>query len=180
MQRCWDEEPTKRPSFNEILFRIDEILVDAQLHDPQARTFWKQNFLVPKQVLELAVSWQDFRSILEKNSGISSQKWDLVKILFGSLFFVDDEIVDHGMFSNPSGNTSYSNSVSIEWFDRLVHSFGRFFSKSEASRVHEFMIQFVKQPYWFHGEIPRYPAAEDRLRNRDVGTFLIRSRNPFQ
>jgi hypothetical protein len=50
MRRCWAEDPAERPSFAEILFRLDEVLVDACITDDLGREFWKRNFLLPKQV----------------------------------------------------------------------------------------------------------------------------------
>lgn len=87
--------------------------------------------------------------------------------------------MNEGVFSPSTNvNSPNANKVSLRWIDRIVHSFGRFFSKDEAPKVYEFMLCFAKGA-WFHGEVPRYPTSEDWLRGRSQGTFLIRTRDPF-
>ncbi len=87
-------------------------------------------------------------------------------------------LVDQGTFSIANENSLHANDVTIEWFNRLTHSFGRFFSKTEAPQAYQLM-KLLAETQWFHGEILRSPDAEDRLRGREVGTFLLRTRHPF-
>lgn len=66
MQECWQASPEARPTFAEIVPRIDEVIaecehiesctaVDELVKDPEARAFWKQSFLGRQQV-----DWMEF------------------------------------------------------------------------------------------------------------------------
>jgi serine/threonine protein kinase len=45
MEVCWDVDPRRRPTFQQILPIIDSVLVDVILDDPEANRFWKTYFL---------------------------------------------------------------------------------------------------------------------------------------
>jgi hypothetical protein len=40
----------KRPTFSEIVFRLNEVLVDSVIEDELGRKFWKEHFLQDKPV----------------------------------------------------------------------------------------------------------------------------------
>jgi serine/threonine protein kinase len=44
LEDCWDKDPKKRPGFDDIINRLDEIIIDATIADPTGRAFWKKNF----------------------------------------------------------------------------------------------------------------------------------------
>lgn len=50
MKKCWDPDPKVRPSFEEIITSLDEILIECCIQDSLARKFWKDHFLTPGQV----------------------------------------------------------------------------------------------------------------------------------
>ncbi len=57
--------------------------------------------------------------------------------------------MNDGAFSVPgSGNSPHANEVSIRWADRITHTFGRFYSKSEAPKVYEFALIFAKEKWY--------------------------------
>jgi len=41
---CWDGDQNARPSFHEILQKLDDILVDTALPDLSGQYFWKASF----------------------------------------------------------------------------------------------------------------------------------------
>jgi serine/threonine protein kinase len=45
IRRCWDPRPSVRPSFSEIVFQLDHVIVDLAIDDPLGRQFWKNHFL---------------------------------------------------------------------------------------------------------------------------------------
>lgn len=44
MQECWHYDHTRRPSFERINRKIDQILIQIAIPDDQARRFWKKYF----------------------------------------------------------------------------------------------------------------------------------------
>ena len=52
---CWDADPQKRPSFQEILEQLDHVLVDVVVQDHGARAMWKKHFWGKS-----SVAWEDF------------------------------------------------------------------------------------------------------------------------
>lgn len=66
MQRCWDEDPRKRPPFSEIVDKLDSIIADCELwehdkeiessvEDPVGVLFWKRHFRSKAEV-----KWMQF------------------------------------------------------------------------------------------------------------------------
>lgn len=55
MEDLWDADPDKRPNFEEVNSRLNEILAEAAIADPKAREFWKKYFL-----REHHVKWEHF------------------------------------------------------------------------------------------------------------------------
>jgi hypothetical protein len=45
MEACWHPDPTRRPSFTQIIPILDSVLVDCLVDDPVANRFWKDNYL---------------------------------------------------------------------------------------------------------------------------------------
>ena len=48
MESCWDPEPSKRPSFKEIIEQLDIVMLDSAIRDPKARKFWVDNEYIKK------------------------------------------------------------------------------------------------------------------------------------
>ena len=46
----WDADFENRPSMKEIIFAIDEILIESVMSNESARKWWKTHFLIPRQV----------------------------------------------------------------------------------------------------------------------------------
>ncbi len=58
----WAPKADQRPSWPEVVFRLDEIIVDCNIpvegrqYAEEARQFWKDHFLIPTQVCALCIA----------------------------------------------------------------------------------------------------------------------------
>jgi hypothetical protein len=55
LEDLWDADPDRRPNFDEVNARLDEILVEAAISDAKGREFWKKYFLRQHHV-----KWDEF------------------------------------------------------------------------------------------------------------------------
>lgn len=53
---AWDTDPSKRPSFNQIIEKLNEIILEYEIPDPKGRIFWVKSFR--KKVEKLALPIQ--------------------------------------------------------------------------------------------------------------------------
>jgi len=150
-EACWHKDRKQRPSFQQIVLKLDEVLVDVAITDPPGRTFWKKYFLEPKQELQDKVSWRDFTRALSRSTKIKDKtRFNPLKELL-----VNDK-----------------SEVTIQQFNNNIIWFGEFFKAEVAKDYIAEITEIVKQP-WFHGDIDK-GTAESRLDFRKVGTFLVR------
>jgi len=164
IEKCWDADPEQRPSFKEIVFRLDEILVDLHLrpgegrqYTVEGRKFWKDNFLTPKQTLTQEVLWKDFVKILSRDLKMPAAQFDQL---------------DHLVTTHPKGLIESEPVVTLEIFSRVLQWFGPIFLPDKAGPIIKDMKTLIGQK-WFHGEIS-IDVAEKLLARRDIGCFLIR------
>eukprot|EP01116_Phalansterium_solitarium_P021849 TRINITY_DN697_c0_g2_i2.p1 TRINITY_DN697_c0_g2~~TRINITY_DN697_c0_g2_i2.p1 ORF type:complete len:514 (-),score=132.79 TRINITY_DN697_c0_g2_i2:155-1696(-) len=169
IRRCWDAEPKVRPSFKEIIYALDEILVDLSLTDPDINKFWKDNFLVPKQELQESVPWNDFVqrlfTVLVANVPAEQRPANMKPELLKR-----KEL--ETLLTTKSVDESKSM-VTMQKFSDVVKWFGPFYKPGElAWRILAEIPMIVSQP-WYHGDITR-DEADKRLKGRPEGTFLVR------
>jgi hypothetical protein len=69
---CWNPDPSKRPSFKEIITQLDYIIVDCVIRDQKGRKFWKDNFLKKEEV-----PWTEFLDKFLKLVPVSNEQKDL-------------------------------------------------------------------------------------------------------
>eukprot|EP01105_Mastigella_eilhardi_P003614 TRINITY_DN14722_c0_g1_i1.p1 TRINITY_DN14722_c0_g1~~TRINITY_DN14722_c0_g1_i1.p1 ORF type:complete len:587 (-),score=142.17 TRINITY_DN14722_c0_g1_i1:71-1777(-) len=53
-QTCWDDDSAVRPTFQQIVAELDEIILEEAVPDSAGRAFWKQNFSFGDEA-----TWQD-------------------------------------------------------------------------------------------------------------------------
>jgi len=156
---CWDPDPTKRPSFEQILPILDQIMVDVSIQDKLGSDFWKRHF-IGKDI----VSWDLFADELcnflmpETGRQISVDS-DPMKALKELLSQKEDDKTK----KNPQ------DIVDIERLGVLLMSFG------PLEHMLDNVDPVLRQP-WFHGEISM-AESENRLANQPAGTFLVRLSN---
>jgi hypothetical protein len=129
MESCWSAEPKKRPTFSEILFRLDEALVDASIDDEQGRAFWKQYFLIPKGELQDKVTWAEFVRTVCRATKIKDRT---------RLEPLQKLLSDEGR-------------VSMEKFNQVIVWFGRFFTQTEAENALDVAMKMVNAE-WYAGQ----------------------------
>lgn len=150
MEACWSADRKKRPPFNEIVFRLDEVLIDAALDDEKARSFWKKYFLVPKGELQEKVSWSDFCRALGRATKIKDRD---------RFFQLSKLLVQEGR-------------VTLDRFQQVVVWFGHFFVAGEVEGALTELNNIVTAD-WYHGDIEK-DKAESRLNDQPSGAFLVR------
>ncbi|EGC38851.1 hypothetical protein DICPUDRAFT_148427 [Dictyostelium purpureum] len=148
ISRCWDHDPNKRPSFNEITQRMEDVLVDVAISNEAAARFWKNNLTKSEPD---TVKWSEFVTKLSHATSVQLAPLRALKKYFC--------------------NTSLDENISIEKFDMMNKWFGNFFDEKVGPSIINEMIGLLDQQ-WFH-DITR-DTSEKRLRGRSDGTFLIR------
>ncbi|KAM9975096.1 hypothetical protein ACTFIW_008571 [Dictyostelium discoideum] len=153
IQKCWDHDPNKRPSFNEVTQRMNEVLTDTAISGLDAAMFWKYNFIKPESE---SVPWNEFVYKLSSVVNLPTQVLSPLAQLFVSQSY-EEEI---------------GGVVTMERFDLMNKWFGNFFNSKYGPAILNEMIELLKKR-WFHFDISR-DISEKRLRGRPENTFLLR------
>jgi len=159
MKRCWAPDPVYRPTFEEIIRNLDEIMIESTITDPIARTFWRTHFYSAKKGLQEEVPWGEFLNKLSQSADIDITRETQHKLclLMGT--------------HNNSSQTDPTPVVTMERLQLLASWFGPFFLPTNISTLQE--MAKLQQLEWFHGNISK-DVAERRLRARIDNTFLVR------
>jgi serine/threonine protein kinase len=80
---CWEAQPEDRPTFEQILKRFDEVLIDSAIFDPLGRLLWKKQFVNDKDGLREDVSWPEFLKVFNKYFGNASVDLESSEMYFG-------------------------------------------------------------------------------------------------
>lgn len=80
---CWEAEPEDRPTFEQVLRRFDEILIDSACFDPLGRALWKKQFLSSRDGLREDVSWSEFVKSFNKYFGSNSVDLESSEMFYG-------------------------------------------------------------------------------------------------
>ncbi|GAM23589.1 hypothetical protein SAMD00019534_067640 [Acytostelium subglobosum LB1] len=153
MQRCWDHDPSLRPSFSEVSSKMNEVLIDIAISgNPNAAAFWKNSFGTPDDV-----KWAEFAMKLSKATNVDIRDIDILSNLF---------------VLSPTNEDTSSGVVNIERFELMTKWFGPFYSNGVGAAILQEMMALLKK-LWFHFDISR-DVSERRLRGRAENTFLIR------
>ena len=154
----WHKDFDKRPSFTQIIQRLDRIMLEISISQPEARQFWSEYFLVPKNSLEDKVPWDSFQTALTKIYGDKTPPKDALRKF--------RELV-------ASKNSDNKLIVTCDRFNSVVNWFGVFTKGGEEGlKILKEICDIAASP-WFHSDISK-DVAEKRLAHRSDGTFLIR------
>jgi serine/threonine protein kinase len=159
MKRCWAPDPIYRPTFEEIIRALDEILIESTITDPVARTFWRTHFYSAKKGLQEEVPWGEFLAKLSQSADIDITRETQYKLCA--------LMATH----NTSAQTDPTPVVTMERLQLLTSWFGPFFLPTHITTLQE--MAKLQQLEWFHGNISK-DVAERRLRARIDNTFLVR------
>eukprot|EP01127_Copromyxa_protea_P010865 TRINITY_DN2693_c0_g1_i1.p1 TRINITY_DN2693_c0_g1~~TRINITY_DN2693_c0_g1_i1.p1 ORF type:complete len:413 (+),score=75.11 TRINITY_DN2693_c0_g1_i1:358-1596(+) len=153
LSSCWDADRKKRPTFAEVDFRLAEVLIDIDITDPHAATWWKTHFLLPTMELQEPSITILTRSVLDKETQMTGKN----RCSNLKPFLVDE--------ANPdvASRTKFSQAVSL---------FGHFYLPQYAPVIIPKMIA-VKEAEWYWGSLSS-SEANRVLAVADEGTFLIR------
>ena len=80
---CWQAQPEDRPTFEEILNRFNEVLIDSAIFDPLGRALWKKQFLSSKDGLREDVSWNEFLKSFNKYFGSNQVDLESTEMFYG-------------------------------------------------------------------------------------------------
>lgn len=160
---CWDHDPKIRPSFNELVFRISEVMVECMIENENARQLWKKYFLLPKQELFEQISWPDFAACIGQNLGLKNAN-DSADYLAN---------VKRLLITLPQNTMGLVNEVvTMDRLDKTIKWFGKFFDPVEGPTVMK-EINSLAGESWFHWDISRDESTA-RLAGHEEGTFLLR------
>jgi len=157
IETCWARDRHVRPSFPEVVYAIDEILVDVAIQELGGGVFWKKYYLAPKQELQEVVGWRDFTSSLCLATGIKPELRHQFELLFPYL--------------GSSGEGS-DGKVTLSSFNAAINWFGVDFFQQPPSQSLE-KIKVLTSKAWFHGTIDQ-KEANGRLVTQQNGAFLVR------
>lgn len=170
IRRCWDHNYRNRPSFSEIIFRINEVLVECVIREEAARRFWKTNFLADNANLELReeISWVEFQEIIRDDLKLSHGPQDQAR-----LKALEGIVVDNSPHAfRAATRTSMGPYVTMESFDTAVIWFGNFFDEKVGRACLDDIIKF-NQYNFTYPSISKEQAVT-LLQSRPPGTYLVR------
>jgi serine/threonine protein kinase len=154
VERCWDKDPRRRPSMDEVLTELDMLIIDVSIDDKLSREFWKSNFMNP--ALQESVPWAEFAVVLENIFA-----WNT------PLTFLEQFLA-----APPSSLESNTKVVKMDILNCFNEWFGPVFDIPHGKAVFQEVQTLIAQP-WFHGDISK-TEAEARLRGRAENVFLVR------
>eukprot|EP01087_Luapelamoeba_hula_P020228 TRINITY_DN686_c0_g1_i1.p1 TRINITY_DN686_c0_g1~~TRINITY_DN686_c0_g1_i1.p1 ORF type:complete len:603 (-),score=134.60 TRINITY_DN686_c0_g1_i1:128-1936(-) len=171
---CWHPEPAKRPSFGQILDRLDDVLINVAIKDEKGRKIWHQMRSKVDMLRELypfSVAWPYFA---QQMKATVAPKLDEVSFLLLPGVRCMQIILAEDMrdLTTQKG----LKKVSCDNFGKFVDTFGPL-NSSFLDR-----LQTLCEKPWFHGAIST-GEAENRLKtgggSDKRGIFLVRlSSNP--
>jgi len=155
ISNCWDPQPDYRPSFSEIVNRLDDIIIEEAILDPTGRQFWRRQFSNKDKV-----SWNQFIREFSKFMGFERYEHDkelmtMVQCL-KALFVTHDD----------------TQSVNLEHFGKMLDFFGPVRRNGSKNHFLPNLKSIISQS-WFHGDISSTESAI-RLFDKTPGTFLVR------
>lgn len=169
IERCWAANPEDRPSWDFIIFTLNECLVDSLAYNSTIRSFWKKYFLMESNnfYLEREVTWDQYVGALVKATALPASSFQPLKPLF----------LKNGLLGKPEG----AEVVTLEIVDQNALLFGADFTSNQNTKALATLHQMtmLAKHEGFHGSIAREEAVSRLQKYKHLGVvWLLRSRNP--
>eukprot|EP01102_Stenamoeba_stenopodia_P005578 TRINITY_DN16328_c0_g1_i1.p1 TRINITY_DN16328_c0_g1~~TRINITY_DN16328_c0_g1_i1.p1 ORF type:complete len:681 (-),score=162.93 TRINITY_DN16328_c0_g1_i1:52-2094(-) len=155
IEECWDDQPSNRPSFSQIISRLDDIYLQFAIEDPQGRDFWRVNFGAQEKV-DLPV----FMKALAAHLNCPELLSDSVK----------QKVLQIVLINQRDGSRTPRPCVTVERFGNMLCRYGSLVREDSTTIVDK--IKSLMMAPWFHGEATKRQSI-GRLLDQPVGTFLI-------
>eukprot|EP01121_Diplochlamys_sp_Union-15-3_P015711 TRINITY_DN5240_c0_g1_i2.p1 TRINITY_DN5240_c0_g1~~TRINITY_DN5240_c0_g1_i2.p1 ORF type:complete len:332 (-),score=55.29 TRINITY_DN5240_c0_g1_i2:32-1027(-) len=165
LKACWHENPSQRPSFEQIIKQLDDIVIQCSISDPDGQDLWISNFLG-----KLEVPFSKFVKVLFQHLKVSApQSSDVSYKCLAALLATkkdEDEFTSLEKFG-----------LFLKWFGPMIEP------KAKGCPIIDRMLATANNR-WFHGDISKQ-ESESRLATQKKGTFLVRlsttepERTPF-
>jgi serine/threonine protein kinase len=176
IEDCWHPDPVKRPSFPNIIIRLDTIIIDVAVRDKLGRKFWKDNFMGKEEVTwqKFAEAFDDFLE-LPSDEDLSNEDFKRVNLNLKCLKAI---LADKPQLkAEKKGDV-----VQLEHFGDLLEWMGPIGDPKTTPISNTILdnIRTLLEYSWFHGDIDTN-TAQERLTGKPGGTFLVRfssSTNP--
>jgi len=172
MELCWDQDPNKRPTFQQILPLLDSVIVDCLIADPEGNRFWKSWYLGKEHV-----NWGEFTRKFANLLGISEPNPKDINFMCLKKILASPNM--EGVQTDPDVVKIEKFGQLLDWFGPIIPDSGKSkgiiasaFSPAKFTILDK--IRSCMQKEWFHGDITR-EAAEDFLAGQPKGTFLVRT-----
>jgi len=151
LEECWQQNPKRRPSFKDILEKLDVAMVDTTItNDVDAANMWKKNWIG-----EIQTSWVKFSTIFYKQIG-------------EPLARERERNIDYQCLRKILCESTPNEHVTLERFGTFLKWFGPL----KQGKILEKTKTLMQAP-WFHGDIQRQDA-ETLLSAFPKGNYLVR------
>jgi len=168
IEECWAHNANIRPSFEDIIARLNEAVVDVSINDPVGRQFWKDNFIDLSEV-----EWTDFAWKIFQKVGVPDD--DTLTPEQRTQSIQNARCLKAMLVTQTKSKTENKEVVDIEKFGEFLEWWGPL-GDPETTPWNENVLDHVRQTLqnvWFHGDIPQ-KRCEALLMTQPAGTFLIR------
>jgi len=157
IQDCWAHDPVKRPSFAEILTRLDSCIIQTSIQDPVGQQFWKDAHFIGKYEIpgdEFASAFFKFLKLPDPPKDFRNVNSD--KRLFVLLL----------MLANSQTIIEQPPIVTLENFGKFLAWFGPM-NENILNNLHDLCIK-----RWFHGMVNKVQVS--MYLEKYPKSFLIR------
>lgn len=158
MEICWNDDPSIRPTFSEIINMLDYASIEIAISDSDARVFWRS--IAQSKIDRIPFhyfSQQLWKKLGQKNFDEQSTKYKCLYTL----------LAQHNKRDETDVISLENFGLFVEWFGPFLH-----FNSSHGSIIDRLETLCSKE--YFHGDIERV-ESEQKLSKAKKGSFLLRA-----
>jgi len=184
MHACWQPLFQDRPSFTEVIAKLNEAIVESVIENEAGRAFWCKHFCVGKEDLSVQVKQKVFVDLLSREVGLTDfevmagtspdclEEFLCFKMVVPTLEAIINSDEKKTVTVAPSEPISITPFVTLESFNCALKWFGSFITKDQCRGVFA-AVKELKEKMFFHGYMGSKTALQ-MLEGRPIGTFLVR------